>query len=635
MDNNIVNDITDLYFNQVIGQQLDEAKKPKVKRWWDNDDDGIGYEPGEVSGKFKRKKVKEAKEIKKWFDDDDDGIGYEPGEVSGKFKKKKKIKEGFSNWRNDLYEVIDKIEKSEKVVEKKVENKITINPSIDLGDGMRESIENLGGTLLEFSEIEDFEGVLDHLSESEIFFLSDNLIEQVVEEVFLECLEEGYDVLEIQDILLESLEVSSQIISESVDTDTTIKEDRLKKVKSAIKKVGKALAKSAGYAAGVAVRGAKALRREVSSGYQRGRHGKSEKSQSQVSDSSSTSVSKPGLLSRIASKLKRGLQKVLGKKTKVEKPENPEKPSEVHSKTGTRAPSLRRGIGAGKKIEVAGSPKPSKSEVKKVSVKDVTPKKPKSSEGTSENPRVGKSAPEKPKPKPKANPKVKTTTIKTDGPKNPRRARRRKGGPSVEDVKAQIDAKEKAKKERAEKRKKANELLKSLTKEELQLSEKSESKQQQRIFGLALSVKRGETPRSEVSAEVLNIVDSMSEKKIRDFAKTSHEGLPKKVQTKEEAIRESLLSKMIEKIEEQSVAAQLIQPKTQEPKSSQQKNTSQISQVLTARKNVDTAQQKLSQAQKIAAQRGVNLQSLSSSYELNGELVDEEVSTRHLLVKEI
>jgi colicin import membrane protein len=60
------------------------------------------------------------------------------------------------------------------------------------------------------------------------------------------------------------------------------------------------------------------------------------------------------------------------------------------------------------------------------------------------------------------------------------------------------------------------------------LLEKAESKQQQNIFGLALSVKRGETPRSEVSKQVLEIVDGMSEAKIRKFAKTKHEGLPRK-----------------------------------------------------------------------------------------------------------
>jgi hypothetical protein len=60
------------------------------------------------------------------------------------------------------------------------------------------------------------------------------------------------------------------------------------------------------------------------------------------------------------------------------------------------------------------------------------------------------------------------------------------------------------------------------------IEEKAESEQQQKLFGLALSVKRGETPRSEASVEVLKIVDSMSEKKIRDFAKTPHSEVPKK-----------------------------------------------------------------------------------------------------------
>lgn len=59
------------------------------------------------------------------------------------------------------------------------------------------------------------------------------------------------------------------------------------------------------------------------------------------------------------------------------------------------------------------------------------------------------------------------------------------------------------------------------------LYEKAVSEQQQKLFGLALSVKRGETPRSEVSEEVLKIVDTVSEKEIRKYAGTSHEGIPK------------------------------------------------------------------------------------------------------------
>ena len=60
------------------------------------------------------------------------------------------------------------------------------------------------------------------------------------------------------------------------------------------------------------------------------------------------------------------------------------------------------------------------------------------------------------------------------------------------------------------------------------LQEKAESEQQQKLFGLALSVKRGDTPREKVSKEVLKIVDTMSEKEIRKYASTSHEDIPQK-----------------------------------------------------------------------------------------------------------
>jgi ribosomal protein L21E len=75
----------------------------------------------------------------------------------------------------------------------------------------------------------------------------------------------------------------------------------------------------------------------------------------------------------------------------------------------------------------------------------------------------------------------------------------------------------------------------------------AQSQQQQKLFGLALSVKRGDTPRSEASEEVLKIVDSMTEKEIEDFAGTEHEGLPKKVEQKiremaRQTIRERMMS---------------------------------------------------------------------------------------------
>lgn len=80
----------------------------------------------------------------------------------------------------------------------------------------------------------------------------------------------------------------------------------------------------------------------------------------------------------------------------------------------------------------------------------------------------------------------------------------------------------------------------------------AQSQQQQKLFGLALSVKRGETPRSEVSDDVLDIVDKMSEKDIEDFAGTEHKGLPKKVESQLRSIvREILKEKAIQELSEQ------------------------------------------------------------------------------------
>ena len=54
----------------------------------------------------------------------------------------------------------------------------------------------------------------------------------------------------------------------------------------------------------------------------------------------------------------------------------------------------------------------------------------------------------------------------------------------------------------------------------------AKSKSQQRLFGMALAVRRGDMKRSDVWKEVLDIVDSdMTDKEIEDFAKTDHKGL--------------------------------------------------------------------------------------------------------------
>lgn len=49
----------------------------------------------------------------------------------------------------------------------------------------------------------------------------------------------------------------------------------------------------------------------------------------------------------------------------------------------------------------------------------------------------------------------------------------------------------------------------------------AKSKSQQRLFGMALAVRRGEIKRNDVNKSVLDIVDSdMTDKEIEDFAST-------------------------------------------------------------------------------------------------------------------
>ena len=61
------------------------------------------------------------------------------------------------------------------------------------------------------------------------------------------------------------------------------------------------------------------------------------------------------------------------------------------------------------------------------------------------------------------------------------------------------------------------------------LYEKSSSIIQQQAAGAALSAKRGEMEPSELKGASLQMYKSMTEKQLRDFAKTKHKGLPQKV----------------------------------------------------------------------------------------------------------
>ena len=417
--------------NSVVDEEfVDEAKKkPMIKI--QVPEKKLGYKVADIGPDGKERNVKTYGAYKEALDpvgqedadidndgdtDKSDKYLHNRRKAVGKAIKKKNVKEGFSDWRGDLSEVIGDVKKNNKsedikVTEKQITNKIKINPSLG------EAVEELGGTFLEMVEIEDADCILDDLSESEVFLLSDKLIEEVVEEFFFECIQEGYDAEEIENVLVESIDVSAALLTEADD----IKSDRLEKVKSAVKKVGKGLARGIGYVAGAAVRGARAAGREVSKGYERGRRGSSGEGSSstpspapQASSSSSSSTEtgskRPGLLGRIGSALKSGLKKVVG--------------------AGARAVS-RGARNVARRMENGGSSPTPKSTSAPVAKKP-TEKPADPWEGSSTTP--PKAKPTTKKPKVVSKPAVKAKTTTTPKPATPKRKRTSKLDSLLSDI---------------------------------------------------------------------------------------------------------------------------------------------------------------------------------------------------------
>ena len=73
----------------------------------------------------------------------------------GKKRVTTKIGESFSNWRQDLIEIMTDDDADKPIKEKKVNNKIKINPKLG------EAVEEIGGTLIEMIEIDEFDVVLE------------------------------------------------------------------------------------------------------------------------------------------------------------------------------------------------------------------------------------------------------------------------------------------------------------------------------------------------------------------------------------------------------------------------------------------------------------------------------------------
>ena len=236
-----------------------------------------------------KKSSKKKDKPKRWWDDDGDGKGWEKGEVSGSFKK----------------------------------------------------------------EEVDFSSVLDELTDEDVLFLTDDLIEEVVEEFFYETLEEGYEIEELETLLIERVDSELTYLEEAkVTLGHDTKQDagnaareklmskkpaeasrgsKLEKIKSAVKKVAsgakKVATKTAG-AAGEVVGSAVAGYKKATAAAKDAPSATKSDSNDSKSDSPSTGTrssgggssssssgakgtKRPGLLGRIASGLKSGLKKAI------------------------------------------------------------------------------------------------------------------------------------------------------------------------------------------------------------------------------------------------------------------------------------------------------------------------------------
>ena len=505
-----------------------EALDPVGKEDADIDNDG----DSDKSDKYlsKRRKVigkaiavrKEALDAVGQEDDDIDNDGDSDKsdeylknrrKVRGAAIGKKKVSEGFSNWRQDLFEIIATDGEDEKQIkEKKVKN--TIKTSA-MGDGIKisEAIETLGGHLVEMVEIEEdyiFEGVLDEVCDAEMFFLDNRNIHAIVEETILECIEDGYDPEYVIQSIIESIDTSLVMLMEEDDPKAARRSGVLQRVKSAVKAVGKGLARGVGYAAGLAVRGAKAAGRETAAGYQRGRQGSS----TSASTTSSTPAGgkdgddkeegendkKPGLLSRIGSKLKKGLKKAVAKGARV---------------VSRGARNVARKVEGGE-TEKAEAPKAAPKKAEK-------PSDP--WEGSATTP------PKKEKEKEEGRPAKKA----------------RKGSPSPAEVKAKIDAKEKAKPKR---KSKLDDLLASVRSEEIQINEmpyqvmgSPEGKKEKKIGKPVKSRKYADARAAELEDTHKKTGGKYRSQYVEDIEHINEKTLTKKEMSKREEIVKSMKDK--------------------------------------------------------------------------------------------
>lgn len=304
-------------------------------------------------------------------------------------RKSHGMSESRSNWREELQEfnahVNDELaaRENQKIVEKPVNNYKKV---IELNPTFTEEAEFSGSYLLE------------ELHDAELMFLDSYVIEQVVLEHFMECLEEGYELDEIYESLIDSIDESMQIVLDEAtvtsdsDRRTERKKGILSKIKGAAKSVYRNLAKGAGYVAGVAKRALSSGKREVKKGYARGRHGASQEVDDDDDDEDEAPARRVASRRRATSARASEPRETQGRsrvtssdnyidgrtRTAIEVPPRvratARTPGDTRSSaTQTAADSLKKGLrkaqpcsyvgaGPGKKIEVAGRKKEGTSE---------------------------------------------------------------------------------------------------------------------------------------------------------------------------------------------------------------------------------------------------------------------------------
>ena len=212
------------------------------------------------------------------------GMGEFIPSADGKKKIKPMVqKEGFSDWRSELFEILDSIEGDKQVKEKKIKNKVKINPPLG------ESIEEIGGTLVEMIELDD------------------------VESVYEELIQEGYDVCDIEDAVEYALvEVSDRYYDSAVKAS---KQAAAKKNREELKKKALGRLKFMKRKAGEAVSSAKKKVGMASAKTQVATYNKAREAKRSVSDTAKKAKS---AVTNAPKKAKKGLKaKIKGVAQKV------------------------------------------------------------------------------------------------------------------------------------------------------------------------------------------------------------------------------------------------------------------------------------------------------------------------------